>query len=295
MSGTIRATWLEAQKRISAALALEPGEAKLEAQLLLQTALNVNRAWLLAHESDTLDSNGLGANIHAVFEALLNRRLNGEPIAHILGRREFYGLDFIVTPDTLIPRPDTETLVDAALDKIPLNQICSVLDLGTGTGAIAIAIAAQRPQAQVTAVDASPAALAVAQDNAKRLNTENVQLLLSNWFSALPGQTFDVIISNPPYIAEQDVHLKQGDLRFEPSSALVAGKDGLDCIRQIVSQAPDYLNPQGWLMLEHGYDQAESVTQLLKDAGFDAVTSAIDLSGILRVTSGILRDKTLSQ
>lgn len=268
-------------------MALEPGEAKLEAQLLLQTALSINRAWLLAHEMDALE-----ANIHAAFEALLNRRLNGEPIAHIIGRREFYGLDFIVTPDTLIPRPDTETLVDAALEKIPLNLTCSLLDLGTGTGAIAIAIAKQRPQVQVTAVDASPAALAVAQANANKLNAQNARFLVSNWFSALSGQTFDVIVSNPPYIADQDIHLTQGDLRFEPAGALVAGKDGLDCIRQIISQAATHLNPQGWLMLEHGYDQAESVASLLKDAGFDAVTSTADLSGILRVTSGMLCDKT---
>lgn len=269
---------------------LKTGEATLEARLLLQYVLKVNHPWLISHENDAL-----GANIHEVFEALLKRRLKGEPIAHILGKREFYGLEFIVTPDTLIPRPDTETLVDAALEKIPMNQTCSLLDLGTGTGAIAIAIAIKRPQTQVVAVDASPTALAIAQTNAKKLNTKNVQFILSDWFSALQRQTFDLIVSNPPYIAEQDIHLKQGDLRFEPSSALIAGKDGLDCIRQIISQAALHLNPQGWLMLEHGYDQAKSVTQLLKDAGFDGVTSAADLSGILRVTSGTLRDKTLLQ
>ena len=177
-------------------------------------------------------------------------------------------------------------MVEAALEKIPLNNPSSVLDLGTGTGAIGIAIAKQRPQAQVTAIDASESALAVAQANAKNLGTGNVEFVLSNWFAELHDRTFDVIVSNPPYIAEDDQHLHQGDLRFEPISALAAGKDGLDCIRHIISRASLHLNPHGWLMLEHGYDQAEKVAQLLKQENFEAVSSAPDLSGILRVTSG---------
>ncbi len=275
----IRSACIEAQKQISAELGLDTHEAKLEAQRLLQTALNVNRAWLLAHENDAIQP-----NIHAAFEELLKRRLNGEPIAYILGKREFYGLDFIVTPDTLIPRADTETLGDAALKQIPFDKPCKVLDLGTGTGAIAIAISTERPQAQVTATDQSVAALAVAQANAKKLNADNVQFVLSDWFSALAGQTFDVIVSNPPYIAEQDEHLSQGDLRFEPRAALASGKDGLDDIRKIIQAAPEYLNPQGWLMLEHGYDQAEKVAGLMENAGFKSISSIADLSGILRVT-----------
>lgn len=278
---------LDSEKRLVLALSLNAAEARIEAQTLLRHALgDVSRAWLLTHENDALDFNGQQTNIHAAFEALLKRRLNGEPVAYILGKREFYGLDFTVTPGTLIPRPDTETLVEVALEKIPANQSCTVLDLGTGSGAIAIAIAKHRPQAKVTAVDQSLKALAVAQGNARRLGVANVQLVLSDWFSALGGQTFDVIVSNPPYIAKDDPHLNQGDLRFEPTSALAAGEDGLDCIRQIINRAKQYLNPQGWLMFEHGYDQAEKVAQLLKSANFDSVTSVADLSGILRVILG---------
>jgi release factor glutamine methyltransferase len=278
---TIRALIADAQSLIAASLGISPSEARIEAQILLQASLNVNRAWIFAHENDALE-----ASIHAPFEALLKRRLHGEPIAYILSKREFYGLDFAVTPDTLIPRPDTETLVEAALAKIPVNQPCAVLDLGTGTGAIAIAIASQRPQAHVTAVDQSQKALDVAQGNAKNLAVNNVRFLLSNWFSELNGEAFDIIVSNPPYIAEDDPHLKQGDLRFEPESALAAGADGLDCIRQIIPQASTHLRPEGWLLLEHGYDQAEKVAQLLRSAGFDTVASVADLSGILRVTLG---------
>ena len=277
----IKALIATAQDSLNNALALSPQQARFEAQLLLQNILQVNRAWLLTHEVYTLE-----ANTHGDFESLLKRRLSGEPIAYILGKREFYGLDFTVTPDTLIPRPDTETLVEAALEKIPSQQTCTVLDLGTGSGAIAIAIAKHRPQAKVTAVDQSQKALTLAQDNARQLGVANVQLVLSDWFAALSGQTFDVMVSNPPYIAKDDPHLSQGDLRFEPLNALAAGEDGLDCIRQIINQAEQHLNPQGWLLFEHGYDQAEKVAQLLKSANFDPVTSVADLSGIWRVTLG---------
>lgn len=276
---TIRRILKEAQAQLSSALALPGNEAKLEAQILLQHCLDVNRAWLLAHENDATD-----ANNHAEFQTLLNRRLQGEPIAYILGKREFYGLAFKVTSDTLIPRPDTETLVEAALERIPQDQPYRILDLGTGTGAIAIAIAKHRPVSQVTAVDASSAALAVAQENARSLSTDNVKFVLSDWFDALQSQTYDVIVSNPPYVAQDDVHLKQGDLRFEPISALAAGTDGLDCIRQMIKQAAQYLEPHGWLMLEHGYDQAEKVTNLMKAAGYSAISSVADLPGVYRVT-----------
>jgi release factor glutamine methyltransferase len=256
---------------------------KLEAQLLLQYALNVNRAWLIAHENDALE-----ANIHAVFEALLNCRLNGEPIAYILGAREFYGLNLKVTPDTLIPRPDTETLVEEALEKVLQNDNLKILDLGTGTGAIALAIAKHRLLAQVTAVDASENALKIAQENAQNLQIANVRFMLSNWFDALKNQRFDLIVSNPPYIEANDIHLTQGDLRFEPLIALASGQDGLDDIRKIIQTAPQYLNPHGWLMLEHGYNQAESVATLLKQAGFTEISHAQDLAGIARVTSGMM-------
>ena len=279
--------------------------AKLEAQLLLQHLLNVNRAWLISHENDALQ-----ANIHAAYSALINRRLNGEPIAYILGYREFYGLNLKVTPATLIPRADTETLVETALAKILFmvrqahhernisNSVRpepveghthsqhTILDLGTGTGAIALAIAKHRPLAYVTAVDASQAALDIANENAQNLNIPNVKFILSDWFGALMNEKFDVIVSNPPYIEAADAHLQQGDLRFEPISALASGTDGLDAIRHIIKNAPIHLNPHGWLMLEHGYNQASQVAALLKQAGFSDISHAKDLSGIDRVTIG---------
>ena len=303
---SIKATLLLATTQLKTQ-GIDAETTKLEAQLLLQHALNVSRAWLIAHEIDALE-----ANIDVVFETLLNRRLNGEPMAYILGAREFYGLKLKVSPDTLIPRPDTETLVEAALAKIPLmvrqahhkrdllapacpdivegrgNDELMVLDLGTGTGAIVLAIAKHRPKAHVTALDASQAALDIAIENAQNLNISNVKFILSDWFNALNTEKFDVIVSNPPYIEAADAHLKQGDLRFEPISALASGEDGLDAIRTIISQAPKHLNPQGWLMLEHGYNQAESVATLLKQAGFSEIDHVKDLAGINRVTLGQL-------
>lgn len=256
-------------------------EAKLEAQLLLQHVLKVNRAWVIAHENDTLSP-----DTQAEFEALLTRRLQGEPMAYILGEREFYGLALQVTPDTLIPRPDTETLVEAALAKIPQNLDMCVLDMGTGSGAIALAIAKHRSQAHVIALEASPAALEVAKQNAAHLQIFNVQFLLSDWFSALEHQRFDMIVSNPPYIEANDPHLAQGDLRFEPVSALASGKNGLNDIRTIVEQCLTYLKPQGWLMLEHGYNQAMAVFDLMSAAGLVDVATIKDLGGNDRVTMG---------
>jgi release factor glutamine methyltransferase len=264
-----------------ATVKLNHDEAKLEAQLLLQHVLNVNRAWLIAHENDALQ-----ANQHAAFEALLNRRLNGEPIAYILGGRAFYGLDLLVTPDTLIPRPDTETLVEAALAQIPIAAHPSILDLGTGSGAIALAIAKNRPQASVIAVDASKAALAVAKKNAQNLSIDNVEFVLSNWFQHLNNQPFDVIVSNPPYIEENDAHLSQRDLRFEPISALSSGEDGLNDIRQIIENSLVHLQPQGWLMLEHGFNQADKVADLMANTGFVSIETIKDFGGNNRVTIG---------
>ena len=274
----------------SAASQLNTEEAALEAQLLLQHALNVNRAWLIAHENDALDVKDGEPNIHAAYRALINRRVNGEPIAYILGVREFYGLSLKVTPATLIPRPDTETLVDAALAKMPLQKNLNVCDLGTGSGAIALAIAKHRPQAFVIALDASQAALDIAIENAQSLKIPNVDFVLSDWFSALGQknnpQKFDLIVSNPPYIEASDAHLNQGDLRFEPLSALASGQDGLDDIRNIIANAPQHLNPYGWLLLEHGYHQAEQVAALLKQAGFSEIKTVKDLGGNERVTLG---------
>ncbi len=304
----------QAQTGLADTLGLTSSEARIEAQLLLGRALNdVSRAWLIAHEQDSL-----GVNQHEFFEALLNRRLSGEPIAYILGEREFYGLNFIVTPDTLIPRSDTELLVDLVLDRIPslvsafsLPQFLPrreravkpplpagegwgggdfrVLDMGTGSGAIALSFAHHRPHTEVWASDFSAPALVVAKKNSQQLGISNVHFVESNWFSAFNGQRFDIIVSNPPYIVMDDQHLSQGDVRFEPISALVSGKDGLDDIRHIISQASAYLNPGGWLLLEHGYDQAPSVRELLEESGFESVFSAKDISGIDRCTGGRFR------
>ncbi len=264
-------------------LALDLAEANLEANLLCQHLLNVNRAWLISHANDELETRH-----QLAFEALTQRRLHGEPIAYILGSREFYGLVLKTTPATLIPRPDTETLVEIALAKIPQNASLSILDLGTGTGAVALAIATHRPQAKVSAVDASLGALKVAAGNAQDLKLTNVRLLESNWFSALDGEKFDAIVSNPPYIAQDDKHLKQGDLRFEPIAALASGMDGLDDIRKIIHDAPNHLNRNGWLMLEHGYDQADAVAELLKARSFSQIEHATDIAGIRRVTFGAI-------
>ena len=262
-------------------LSLDANDAKFEAQLLLQNALQVNRAWLLAHEQDVLQ-----AVANADFETLLTRRLAGEPVAYILGSREFYGLNLIVTPDTLIPRPDTETLVEAALDKIPTNTSCAILDLGTGTGAIALAIAKHRPLAQVTAVDASPGALRIAEHNAQQLDLTHVRFSLSDWFAAIEGERFNLIVSNPPYIEQDDTHLTQGDLRFEPMTALASGANGLDDIRKIITHSLVHLLPQGWLMLEHGYNQAHLVADLMAENGLVDIATIKDLGGNDRVTIG---------
>ena len=254
-------------------------EAGIEARLLLLHVLEVNHAWLLTHATDE------PAEIHMqTFQRLVQRRLQGEPVAYILGYREFFGLRLIVTPDTLIPRPDTEILVETALAKAARGM--QVLDLGTGTGAIALAIAQHATQVQVTAVDASPGALSVAESNLKHLQLHNVTLCLSNWFDALPQRVFDLIVSNPPYIEASDPHLNQGDLRFEPPSALASGTDGLQDIRHIVAHATDHLNAGGWLMLEHGYNQATAVQELLNMHGFYAVETIKDLGDQPRVTIG---------
>lgn len=291
---SIRAVLLQAQAQLNDASLLDAIDARYESQLLLQHALKVNRAWLIAHENDDV-----AIDIQHEFNTLIQRRIGGEPIAYILGNREFYGLNLAVTPATLIPRPDTETLVEAALAKIPAletsktldsdlcrNDELSILDLGTGSGAIALAIAKHRPHSHVFGVDASPAALEVAKKNASALQIPNVQFLPSNWFSALEGERFNVIVSNPPYIEEADIHLKQGDLRFEPLSALASGADGLDDIRRIIDDCLIHLRPQGWLMFEHGYNQAESVRELMAQAGLVNIETFHDLGGNDRVTIG---------
>jgi len=227
----------------------------------------------------------------AQYAALRQRRLNGEPLAYILGEREFFGLNFTVSTATLIPRPDTELLVTEALQHLPAQGTAQTraLDLGTGSGAIALSLAHTRPDISVTAVDASAAALEIATENAERLHCNHVCLLQSDWFSALnEDERFDLIVSTPPSIAATDTHLQPGALRFEPRSALASGEDGLDDLRHIIINTRTHLRPGGWLLLEHGYDQAAHVRGLLANAGYTDIYSARDLSGIERVSGGRL-------
>jgi release factor glutamine methyltransferase len=265
---------------VSRALAAS-GLVPFEARLLLAHVLGRDRAWLAAHADDVV-----AAQEAETFDALARRRRDGEPIAYLIGRREFYGLDLEITPDVLIPRPETELLVDLALARLPTESETRVLDLGTGSGAVALAIAASRRRAQVIGADRSTAALALAQRNAARLSIDNVSFVASDWFTALAGQRFDLIVANPPYVAAGDPHLSEGDLRHEPAQALTSGADGLSAIRVIVAAAPVHLTDGGWLLLEHGHDQADRVGALLRDAGFADVSAARDLAGILRVSYG---------
>lgn len=269
-------------QRLRQALGLDPREARLEVQILLCHALGVARSWLISHDRDALT--GPAAQAYA---ALLTRRLAGEPIAYIVGSREFFGLEFKATPAVLIPRPETELLVELALARIPENQPCKVLDLGAGSGAIAISIAKNRPLATVTAVDQSLEALAVARENAVRLDALNVRFLHSDWFGALAGEIFDLIVSNPPYVEATDPHLQHGDVRFEPLSALASGADGLDDIRHIAAAAPQHLKSGGWLLFEHGYDQGERCREILRQQGFLKVGTIRDLAGLERVSMGL--------
>lgn len=282
-SVSIQALLQHHSKVLEDTLNLAPSTARIEVQCLLQSVLQVNRAHLFAHPEQILNEEQ-----QARYQALFERRLTGEPIAYILGTREFYGLDFKVTPATLIPRPETELLVELALQRIQTvkGRKFHILDLGTGSGAIALSIAHARPDVEVVAVDVSTAALEIAQFNIQQLKLNNVRIIHSNWFAALDNQSFDLIVANPPYIAAYDEHLSQGDVRFEPLSALASGTDGLDDIRTIVKQAPLHLNDNGWLLIEHGYDQAEQVRELIKLAGFHLIQSARDLAGIERVTGG---------
>lgn len=261
---------------VQAGLPLDP----LENRILLCHATGLTRVQLITQGDRPLSSDEA-----ARLADLVARRLRGEPIAYIVGRREFFGLDFQVGPAVLIPRPDTELIVELALARLP-QDAPGLLDMGTGSGAIAVAVAHTRPDAAVTALDVSPDALAVAQANAAA-NGARVRFLHSSWFDALDaGEIFDVIASNPPYIAAGDDHLAQGDLRFEPVGALTDHADGLSALRTIVNGGPRHLVPGGWLLLEHGYDQAADVRTLLADAGFTEVQSWQDLAGIERVSGG---------
>ena len=259
------------------------GLARLDAELLMAHVLDKPRTWLYAF-GDVV----LSAAQQAAFADLAARRRAGEPVAYLTGRRGFWTLDLQVTPDTLIPRPETELLVELALARLPPDAAIEVLDLGTGSGAVALAIAVERPQARVTAVDASPGALAVARANAEAHALRNVEFRHGDWYAPLAGARFALIASNPPYIESADPHLAQGDLRFEPRSALASGSDGLDDIRAIIAGAPRHLLPGGWLLLEHGWNQGPAVRALLASAGFADVATARDLEDRDRVSLGRL-------
>lgn len=257
--------------------------AQLDAELLLAFVLDKPRSYLYTWPEKTLTTAQLNS-----FAALLERRKRGEPVAYLLGRQGFWTLDLAVAAHTLIPRADTELLVEAVLQLADASAALNILDLGTGSGALALAVASERQCWQVTGVDRIEAAVALAQDNQQQLGLSNVRFLRSDWFSAVAHQRYDLILSNPPYIAANDPHLQQGDVRFEPLSALVSGADGLDDIRLIIAQAPEYLTANGWLLLEHGFDQAAAVRELLHLSGFTKVSSQRDLGGHERISLGRL-------
>lgn len=264
---------------ISAASAIGGETPRLDAELLLSHITGWTRTSFRAWPERQP-----AAEEVAQFQALLERRISGEPVAHLLGEQEFWSLPLKVNASTLIPRPDTECLVEAALD-LPLPQNAKVLDLGTGTGAIALALASERPGWAVQASDSQTRAVALASDNAARLGLP-VTVIQSDWFSSLPSQSYHLIVSNPPYVAEQDEHLSLGDVRFEPESALVSGPEGLNDIKHLVASAPDWLEHDGWLLIEHGYDQGQAVRNLFVEAGFDGVATRQDYGQRDRFTLG---------
>lgn len=269
--------------RIAESQGLDKFVARMEARVLAAFTWGVAPSWLIAHDTDSLNPEQI-----ARFYAVLARRLEGEPIAYITGYREFYGREFNVSPDVLIPRPETELLVELALARIPIGQSIQVLDLGTGSGCIAISLALERPQACITTIDCSAAALAIARLNKKKWNA-NLTLLESDWFSALGNLKFDLIVGNPPYVAEDDPHLSSGDVRYEPASALRSGKEGMGALSHIIREACTFLNISGCLLLEHGHNQRLPVQNAFHLSGFGETTTRQDLAGKDRVTSGIWR------
>lgn len=262
--------------------ALPQASPRLEAELLLAEVIDKPRSYLFAWPERELSPES-----HECFTAFLQRRLAGEPMAYILGQREFWSLNLRITPDVLIPRPETELLVQLALELFPAGRAVDVADLGTGSGALAAALAHERPNWHLSATDASPAALELAQENFHRLGLHNVRTLAGSWCQALPGGSkLDLILSNPPYVAAGDPHLGQGDLPHEPIDALASGEDGLDAIRAIARHSPGHLVDGGWLLLEHGQDQGGAVRGILADAGFSALATHRDLAQRDRATLG---------
>ena len=266
-------------------LMLTSDTAHLDSEILLAYVLNENRSYLF-----TWPEKEITEQQHQHFSELLQRRIKGEPIAYIVGEQEFWSMPFKVTPDTLIPRPETELLVELALQQIESNANKTILDLGTGSGAIALAIAKERPACDVIGIDQSKQALIVAKENSQNLNIKNVSFLHGHWFRELATTNrYDVIVSNPPYIASQDPHLSKGDVRFEPDSALSSGSDGLDDIREIADTARQFLKTDGWLFMEHGYDQSTAITELLSTLGYKNITDHNDLAGLPRVVAAQYR------
>ena len=266
----------------AAALADASPAPRLDAELLLAHALGQARSHLHAHPEKTLDARALEA-----FWVLVAARRRGEPIAYLTSKREFWSLELKVTPATLIPRHETELLVELALQRIPPDAGWKILDLGTGSGAIALALAHERPRCRIVATDRSVTALAVAEENAARLRIANVEFLEGDWFMPVAERRFQIIVSNPPYVPERDPHLDAGDLRYEPRTALTAGPQGLDDLRRIVGAASGHLEPGGWLLLEHGHDQGEAVRALLAARGFEGAATFKDLAGQDRVSGGL--------
>ncbi|MFZ6818291.1 peptide chain release factor N(5)-glutamine methyltransferase [Undibacterium sp. Ji22W] len=281
-------TWFALGDSIATCQKKSPLDA-LETRMLISHVAGLSRVQLITRSEDNLTATQIQA-----LNALIAKRMAGEPIAYLLGEREFYGLNFTVSPAVLIPRADTELLVELALQHTPPNG--SLLDMGTGSGAIAISVAVHAPSLQVSACDISIDALAIAQNNAARLLKLNVrqpiQFYRSDWYQAIPTKDFHTIVSNPPYIVQHDPHLNQGDLRFEPIDALTDHADGLSAYRVIIDGARSYLTTDGYLLLEHGYDQSEAIQDLLRQAGFSEVQSWPDLAGILRVSGGRLSHHT---
>ena len=279
--GVASLRFCDALARARARLGAVSGTPRLDAEILLGHVLGWNRARLVAHPGVPLDPAAA-----ARFDALVARRHGGEPIAYLTGRREFWSLDLAVTPDTLIPRHETERLVEAVLDVVAPGAAASIADVGTGAGPVALAVARERPLAQVLGSDRSRAAIAVARANAERLGAGNVSFIVADACAALAPGRWSVIASNPPYVAENDPHLAIGDARFEPPEALVSGPRGLDMLETLARDAPCRLAPGGWLVLEHGHDQGPAVRALLAGAGLGAVETVRDLAGNERVTLG---------
>jgi release factor glutamine methyltransferase len=267
-----------ALKNAIAALAASSPTPRLDAEVLVMHACGIGRSELITRHDVALNDEQQNK-----LEGLLARRQRGEPVAYITGTREFWSMELDVSPATLIPRPETELLVEKALEHIPRDAAWTIADLGTGCGAIALAIAKERLRCRMVATDNSPAALQVARYNAKKFGLTNIEFHEGDWFAALADATFDMILSNPPYIRAGDPHLKQGDVRFEPATALVAGTEGFDAIRHIARHAREFLKPDGWLLFEHGWDQAEAIGDYLRQQGYRDIVCHTDLTGHARV------------